>query len=105
MKIIFRFNFCFLILFSQGGYNFANTARLWCYITSILTNQTLDNDIPEHEYFLEYAPDYELHTSASKAIKNKNTEEYAEKILSKILENLNMIRQVELVESLGVHVE
>lgn len=30
-----------------GGYNFANTARLWCYLTSIILGQKLDDDIPD----------------------------------------------------------
>lgn len=30
-----------------GGYNFANTARLWTYLTSVIAGVTLDNDIPD----------------------------------------------------------
>lgn len=34
---------------SSGGYNFANTARLWAYCTSLAVKEELSNEIPEHE--------------------------------------------------------
>jgi histone deacetylase HOS2 len=76
----------------KGGYHFATTSRLWCYLTSILTNIQLENDIPEHDNFLEYAPEYELFTSASKAVKNKNTQEYIDRVLNTVLNNLKLIK-------------
>ncbi|RZB41645.1 histone deacetylase 8-like, partial [Asbolus verrucosus] len=30
-----------------GGYNFSNTARLWAYLTSIILEEELENDIPD----------------------------------------------------------
>ena len=32
-----------------GGYDFANTARLWAYLTSVITGCPISQDIPEHE--------------------------------------------------------
>lgn len=78
------------IFLGGGGYNLANAARLWCSITGLLMKKKLANDIPEHENFLLYGPEYELHTSSS-LIKNKNTQSHAERILTKAFENINNI--------------
>lgn len=81
------------IFLGGGGYNFANTSRLWCAITGLLVNKSkskLCNDIPEHEYFLEYKPDYELNTTKG-LIKNKMSEALNQTLVNKIIENLNSI--------------
>ena len=39
---------CFITI---GGYNYPNTARYWTYLTSLLVNQALSNDIPEHKVY------------------------------------------------------
>lgn len=81
------------IFLGGGGYNLANTSRLWCSITSLLANNNefkLNNDIPEHEYFLEYSPDYELNINKS-LIKNKNNQAFINSLVNRIIENLNNI--------------
>lgn len=30
-----------------GGYNFTNTARLWTYLTSVIINKEIENEIPD----------------------------------------------------------
>jgi acetoin utilization deacetylase AcuC-like enzyme len=79
------------IFLGGGGYNFANTARLWCSITGMLARKKLTRDIPEHNDFLSYGPSYELASSAGTNTPNKNTAEYATAILSRCLDNLDLL--------------
>ncbi|XP_018333043.1 histone deacetylase 8 [Agrilus planipennis] len=74
-----------------GGYNFENTARYWCYLTSVIVNVPLENDIPSvSEYFTNYGPSYEIDISPGNR-KDHNTEEHINNVLSIILENINAI--------------
>lgn len=41
---------------------------------------------------MSYSPDFELLTSASKTLKNKNTQEHVDRILKTILNNVMMIK-------------
>jgi histone deacetylase 8 len=80
------------IFLGGGGYNFANSSRLWCKIAGMLTqNQQLKNDIPEHDQFLHYGPDYELSTARG-LIKNKNTQEYIDEVSNFVCQNLSNIK-------------
>lgn len=79
------------VFLGGGGYNFANSSRLWCQLTGLIAGEKLQNDIPEHEMFLKYAPDYELWIEPGK-VRNKNSLEYLDKIQSTILNNLNNIK-------------
>lgn len=58
-----------LLVLGGGGYHHANTARLYCTLTAVLSHPQetgsdepgiLAPDIPEHDYFEEYAPDFQL---------------------------------------------
>uniref|UniRef100_A0A8C7T691 Histone deacetylase 8 n=1 Tax=Oncorhynchus mykiss TaxID=8022 RepID=A0A8C7T691_ONCMY len=53
------------LLLGGGGYNLANTARCWTYLTGAVLRQTLASEIPDHEFFTEYGPDYSLEISPS----------------------------------------
>ncbi|GBP65910.1 Histone deacetylase 8 [Eumeta japonica] len=44
----------------RSGYNFPNAARLWTTLTAAAVGLTLSEDLPEHEYYERYAPDYSL---------------------------------------------
>lgn len=63
-----------------GGYNIPNTSRYWTYLTSIICQTTISDDIPDddNDYFLMYGPGYELNVS-TRAIKDMNTVEEFEK--------------------------
>lgn len=39
----------FLHLSPPGGYNLANTARCWTYLTAAVLGKTLSSEIPDHE--------------------------------------------------------
>nr|XP_061810937.1 histone deacetylase 8-like [Nerophis lumbriciformis] len=53
------------LLLGGGGYNLANTARCWTHLTATLLGKNLSSEIPDHEYFTEYGPDYSLEISPS----------------------------------------
>uniref|UniRef100_F6Q004 Histone deacetylase 8 n=1 Tax=Callithrix jacchus TaxID=9483 RepID=F6Q004_CALJA len=48
-----------------GGYNLANTARCWTYLTGVILGKTLSSEIPDHEFFTAYGPDYVLEITPS----------------------------------------
>ncbi|XP_058052754.1 histone deacetylase 8 isoform X2 [Ahaetulla prasina] len=48
-----------------GGYHLANTARCWTYLTGVILGKTLPSEIPDHEFFTEYGPDYVLEITPS----------------------------------------
>ncbi|RNA35554.1 histone deacetylase 8-like [Brachionus plicatilis] len=79
------------VFLGGGGYHLANSSRLWCHLTALIMAEKLKNDIPEHEMFLRYAPDYELCIEAGK-VRDKNSLEYLDKTLNTILNNLNNIK-------------
>uniref|UniRef100_A0A1Y1M2X5 Histone deacetylase n=2 Tax=Photinus pyralis TaxID=7054 RepID=A0A1Y1M2X5_PHOPY len=74
-----------------GGYNPANTARYWTYLTSLITNQPIDNDIPDcSEYFTKYGPTYELHIDEG-CQRDFNTDEYINNIISTVTNYCKLI--------------
>ncbi|CAG0900303.1 unnamed protein product [Darwinula stevensoni] len=80
LKTILSWNSPTLIL-GGGGYNVPNTARCWTYLTSVILGLSLHSDIPEHEYFSEYGPGFQLEITPG--LRNDlNTPEYLEKVLS-----------------------
>ncbi|KAK5643273.1 hypothetical protein RI129_007118 [Pyrocoelia pectoralis] len=79
-----------------GGYDAANTARYWTYLTSLIINKPIDNDIPDSsEYFMKYGPSYELHIDAG-CQKDFNTDEYLSNIISTVLSYCKVIAKDEL---------
>nr|CAD7265726.1 unnamed protein product [Timema shepardi] len=71
-----------------GGYNLANTARYWTYLTSILLDQKIPSEIPEHRYFTSYGPDFDLHITPG-CRRDFNTKEYIEDVIKIIHKNLD----------------
>lgn len=49
LKIGMALDFIFFISTFTGGYNLANAARLWTYLTSIILGKPISNEIPEHK--------------------------------------------------------
>lgn len=48
LKYILQWELATLIL-GGGGYNLANTARCWTYLTGVILGKTLSSEIPDHE--------------------------------------------------------
>ncbi|XP_068690376.1 histone deacetylase 8-like [Montipora foliosa] len=79
-----------LLLLGGGGYNVKNAARCWTYLTSIVLNQSLSSDIPEHENFLAYGPDYQLDVPPSRR-QDMNSKEDLINLFNTLLGNIKKI--------------
>lgn len=79
-----------LLLLGGGGYNIKNAARCWTYLTSIVLNQSLSSDIPEHENFLAYGPDYQLDVPPSRR-QDMNSKEDLINLFNTLLGNIKKI--------------
>lgn len=81
-----------MLILGGGGYNLADTARLWTSITARCLQVQLDNDIPEHDYFPSYGPDFTLATWPGNR-PNKNTQIYLDSLIEFIEKNqISIIR-------------
>lgn len=79
-----------LLLLGGGGYNCANVARCWTYLTACTLGVNLDSDIPEHEHFSLYGPYYELSVESNNR-PNENSPAELDDIVRKISSNLATI--------------
>ncbi|XP_041354298.1 histone deacetylase 8-like [Gigantopelta aegis] len=79
-----------LLLLGGGGYNHPNTAKCWAYLTSLAVGKKLPRDIPDHEYLMEYGPDYEMTISTGNR-KDCNTKEYLTHVYQQVMNNLDKI--------------
>ena len=68
------------LLVGGGGYNFTNTARFWALCTATVAGEILSNDIPEHDYFEHYSPDFNLLVVPSNR-PDENTDKYIAELL------------------------
>lgn len=75
-----------MLLLGGGGYNIADTARLWTSIIAVCLQTKLDQDIPEHDFFSSYGPDFTLATWPGNRT-NKNTAKYLDDVLEYIERN------------------
>ncbi|XP_037832516.1 histone deacetylase 8 isoform X3 [Kryptolebias marmoratus] len=78
------------LLLGGGGYNLANTARCWTYLTGVVLGKTLSSEIPDHEFFTEYGPDYSLEISPS-CRPDRNNSKHLEQVVSTIKGNLKNV--------------
>ncbi|KAF9917604.1 Histone deacetylase 8 [Lobosporangium transversale] len=63
-----------LIILGGGGYKTTSTAKCYAYLTSIVIGkQDISEEIPEHEYFEDYAPDFQLAIDPSRQV-DENTD-------------------------------
>ncbi|KAG5513711.1 hypothetical protein PMAC_000749 [Pneumocystis sp. 'macacae'] len=74
-----------LLIFGGGGYENAVVSRCYAFLTSVILGINIPNDIPEHDFFEFYAPDFELLLDQGYT-KDENTEEYI----------LNVIRTLQM---------
>ncbi|XP_077399578.1 histone deacetylase 8 isoform X2 [Vanacampus margaritifer] len=78
------------LLLGGGGYNLANTARCWTHLTAVLLGKTLASEIPDHEFFTEYGPDYLLEISPSYR-PDRNDAKHLDQVVATIKRNLKHV--------------
>ncbi|KAK7207793.1 hypothetical protein BZA70DRAFT_272219 [Myxozyma melibiosi] len=71
-----------------GGYTMRNVARTWTFETGLLVGQEVGPEIPYNDYYEYYGPDYQLEVRPSN-MQNANSDEYLDRILQTVLENLS----------------
>ncbi|XP_013167898.1 PREDICTED: histone deacetylase 8-like isoform X1 [Papilio xuthus] len=79
-----------ILLLGGGGYNHPNAARLWTKLTAVAAGVDLDDNIPEHDHWPKYGPDYILSIQPS-LTKDLNTEQYINECISQIKCNLELL--------------
>ncbi|XP_004940661.1 histone deacetylase 8 isoform X1 [Gallus gallus] len=89
LKYVLQWQLATLIL-GGGGYNLANTARCWTYLTGVILGRTLSSEIPDHEFFTEYGPDYVLEITPS-CRPDRNDPQRIQEILNLIKGNLKHV--------------
>ena len=79
------------LVLGGGGYHIENTARCWTYLTAVILDKQLDNEIPDHDpFFTRYGPSFELEVTPGCA-KNMNSENRVEEIIETALTNIEEI--------------
>ncbi|KAG0242187.1 Histone deacetylase 8, partial [Mortierella sp. GBA43] len=68
-----------LMILGGGGYKTASAARCYAYLTSLVLRGPIPDDIPEHEFFEEYEPDFSLHVDPGRQL-DENTDAYVEEL-------------------------
>ncbi|KAK9379390.1 uncharacterized protein V2V93DRAFT_373672 [Kockiozyma suomiensis] len=76
------------LVLGGGGYTMRNVARAWTYETGLLVGQAVGPEIPYNDYYEYYGPDYQLEVRPSN-MQNANSDEYLDRILQSVLENLS----------------
>ncbi|XP_066058453.1 histone deacetylase 8 isoform X1 [Chamaea fasciata] len=89
LKYVLQWQLATLVL-GGGGYNLANTARCWTYLTGVILGRTLSSEIPDHEFFTEYGPDYVLEITPS-CRPDRNEPQRIQGILNSIKGNLKHV--------------
>ncbi|KAG0306255.1 Histone deacetylase 8 [Dissophora globulifera] len=68
-----------LMLLGGGGYKTTSAARCYALLTSIVLGREIADEIAEHEYFEDYAPDFLLHIDAGQRA-DENTDVYLKQV-------------------------
>lgn len=77
--------------------------RCWTYETSVLLDTDIKDDLPFHDYFEYYGPDYKLHLPVSN-MENQNRPDYLETIKIQLFEILRYTAS-QCVQRAGVLLE
>ena len=72
-----------LLVLGGGGYNHIATAKCWTHVLAKLIGHKLENDVPEHDFFSEYGPDFVMKCEKGNMI-NSNTPEYVNSLLGTV---------------------
>ncbi|XP_045123574.1 histone deacetylase 8-like isoform X2 [Portunus trituberculatus] len=75
-----------------GGYNKSNTAKLWTAITATVLKCPVSTEIPEHQFFHWYGPDFELEVTAGLQ-KSSNTQESLDQTIKAVHGNIQKLAE------------
>lgn len=92
VEYVRSFNIPTLVL-GGGGYTLRNVPRCWTYETSILTGESVNDELPFNDYFEYFGPDYRLHLPVSN-MENLNSPEYLNRTRNQLLEILGQVEPV-----------
>jgi len=73
-------------------------ARCWTYETSLLVDESINNELPYTEYFEYFAPDFTLHPELVTRQDNANSKQYLELIVKHVCENLKLLQHAPSVQ-------
>ncbi|KAJ3032687.1 Histone deacetylase 2 [Rhizophlyctis rosea] len=93
-----------VILLGGGGYTIRNVARAWTFETSVAAGVEVSEELPFHEYFDYYGPEYRLAIPASN-MENMNTRQYLEKLRREAVENMRNLPHAPSVQYQDVPVD
>ncbi|KAG4301980.1 hypothetical protein PCANB_002019 [Pneumocystis canis] len=82
-----------LLILGGGGYENTIVSRCYAYLTSVILNTEISNDIPEHDFFEFYAPDFELLLNEG-YMKDENTDEYIQNAIKTLQLYIYMFSKV-----------
>lgn len=82
------------LVLGGGGYHLQNTARCWTYLTSVILNKEIDNEIPDCDPFFQYyGPSFELEVTPGCA-KNNNSNQQVDEIIKTAVDNIGKITKL-----------
>ena len=87
-----------LLAVGGGGYTLRNVERCWTYETSLLIDESVNNELPYTEYLEYFAPDFTLHPELGSRTENANSKQYLEMITKHICDNLKMVQHSPAVQ-------
>ncbi|KAG0251007.1 Histone deacetylase 8 [Mortierella polycephala] len=68
-----------LMVLGGGGYKNTSTARCYALLTSVALGREISEEIPEHEFFEDYKPDFMLQIDPGRQT-DENTDDYMEQV-------------------------
>lgn len=68
-----------------------------CKQTGVALGTEVDDQLPQHEYYEYFGPDYTLHVAPSN-MENKNTRQLLEEIRNNLLDNLSRLQHAPSVQ-------
>ena len=103
-----------LLVLGGGGYTVRNVARCWTLETSVLLNTDLPTQLPRHEYWEYFAPDFSLTPELTKRLEvtdcsgrvtvmvlryeNGNSREYLETLIQQTQQMLRVVSHAPSVQ-------
>ncbi|KAK3820021.1 MAG: hypothetical protein J3Q66DRAFT_377616 [Benniella sp.] len=68
-----------LMILGGGGYKSTSAARCYAYLTSLILKRPISDEIPEHEFFEDYKPDFMLSIDPGRQV-DENTDTYLQEV-------------------------